>query len=398
MHTLGIDLSTDPKKVWTCELNWTSQPPTIVALRQLAAQPDLLAPPSQAAGPAPHIRTEASLIAGLVDVVAHFEPGPDRIVGVDAPLGWPSAFIEAVSDWDDGDLRGFRKRADLRLRATDRFVHAITHVTPMSVSTDRMGSTAMLLAEVLSRASARLDRARFERASGADGIAEVHPGATLRLWSQAGGEPYSVRSYRTNGYGSTREQFVIELIESGVQVTPAQAEDLFASADAVDALVCALVARAVGLGKTLAPGEPVDLEHLAPKVTQGGRGETVEHITERLDLARSLQEEALRTATGEGWIHLPRRGDMPSALGLVPGSATWVPMPTPPFDPYAAMYNGDGRVREIGDPDDFGPLTRFVGADDFDDWDDEPIPYLPRASADERNARAERFKRAPRTR
>jgi predicted nuclease with RNAse H fold len=382
MHTLGIDLSTDPKKVWTCELDWTQQPPRIASLRRLASERDPLAAPTAPSGEgtdsadAPRIRSEASLIAALVETIVAFEPGDHRVIGVDAPLGWPSAFIEAVTDWDDGDLQGFRKRADLRLRATDRFVNAITNVTPMSVSTDRMGSTAMLLAEVLSRTCARLDRGRFDRTGGIDGIAEVHPAATQRLWTQAGGEPFTTKGYRIGGYRNGREPFVIELLQSGIEATPQQAIDLIDSVDAIDALLCALVARAVALGKTLRAGDPVDLEHLVPKAQ--GRGESLEQITERIDRARALQQEAARTAEAEGWIHLPHRGELPAVLGLVPGSATWVPEPSPPYDPFAAWSNGNGGAHELGDPDEYGPLTRFVGADDFDEHDDEPIPYYPR--------------------
>ncbi|MDQ8043991.1 MAG: DUF429 domain-containing protein [Solirubrobacteraceae bacterium] len=383
MHTLGIDLSTDPRKVWACQIDWSEAPPRVASLVQLSALPDPLADTPPPGTERPPIRTEASLIAGLVEQISRFGPSAERIVGIDAPLGWPSAFVEAVADWDDGDLQGFRKRADLRLRATDRFVHALTGITPMSVSTDRMGSTAMVLAEVLSRTAAKLDRGAFARSSAADGIAEVHPTAALRLWTHLGGERFDTSGYRsTSRYGNPREGLLIGLIACGLEVTPDHGQAMLDSADAMDAFVCALVARAVALRQTVQASGGVDLQDIVPKASAGPRGETIEQTTARLDLAREVLDEAQRTADSEGWIHLPRRSDLAAALGLVPGSASWAPIPSPreAFDPFGRWSNGDGQTN-AADPDEYGPVLRFVGEGDFveeaadsaDDFDDELV-------------------------
>lgn len=318
MQTLGIDLSTDPKKVWMCEIDWAQSPPRITALDRL--------------GESRAVRREPELIAELVERIVAFGPSGERVVGVDAPLGWPTAFVEAVSDWDEGDLSGFRKRPDLRLRATDRFVQAVARVTPMSVSTDRLGSTAMLLAEVVSRAARRLDRQGFARATGADGIAEVHPLAALRTWTYDGAEPMTVGAYKS--WDVPRELIVVKIARAGFQFTPEQAAALVRNDDALDAFVCALIARAVVLGRCVAVADPVDAQQLVGKrAAAGTKADSVEQLTERLDLARAIQVEAARTADAEGWIQMPVSGDFATALGLVPDSAAWVPEPTPPPEP-----------------------------------------------------------------
>jgi len=80
--------------------------------------------------------------------------GVDK-VGVDAPFGWPGAFVEAVvahhagSPWPSFDLTA------LCYRATDRFVHDETGRRPLSVSSDRIAVTAMRAAGLLSKLAER---------------------------------------------------------------------------------------------------------------------------------------------------------------------------------------------------------------------------------------------------
>ncbi|MDO9354672.1 MAG: DUF429 domain-containing protein [Solirubrobacteraceae bacterium] len=341
MQTLGIDLSTDPKKVWTCEIDWSESPPKVISLEQLSQVRDPLLPPgageeievTRGSGPPvmsrvvrngrplPGIRTEASLIAELVERITAFAPSAERVVGLGAPLGWPVPFVEAISDWDEGDLQGFRKRPDLRLRTTDRFLQLVARVTPMSVSTDRTGSTAMLLAEVLSRSARRLDRPAFDRCGATDGIAEVNPAAALRAWADVAGEPIAFGSYK--GWRVPRETIVLKFVQAGLEITPRQGEAMCESSDALDAFVCALVARAVALEQTITPSGTIDADELVPRPSGGA--DSVEAFTQRLDAARALQVEAVRTGASEGWIHVPRRGPLSTALDTTPGSATWEP-------------------------------------------------------------------------
>ncbi len=111
----------------------------------------------------------------------------DRI-GVDIPLGWPSAFVEAVARHHRGEAWPADDSAEammsLRLRETDRWLtlrarrpgepRARCH--PMSVSSNLIAIPAMRMARVLGP----VDR------SGTGKVIEVYPAAALFVW----GLPY----------------------------------------------------------------------------------------------------------------------------------------------------------------------------------------------------------------
>lgn len=70
-------------------------------------------------------------------------------------------------------------RRTLAYRETDREASRLTGRWPLSVSTDRLGLTAMRCAGLLARiaqSGIEVDR------SGAGAVVEVYPGASLRLW------------------------------------------------------------------------------------------------------------------------------------------------------------------------------------------------------------------------
>ena len=320
MHSLGIDLSTDPAKVWICEIDWGGPVPRVVALDQATALPDPR-PPRAASGSA--VRDEAGLIAALVERLAAFEPSDERIVGVDVPLGWPTAFVDAIGDWEAGDLRGFRKRTELRLRAADRFMQAVSGITPMSVSVDRMGSTAMLWAEVLSTYARQLDRPAVDRARARDGIAEVYPTTALRMWT-AGSDPFPADRYKSSlevrdvlvplltGISPDAPPFQTpERGAAGVAVPPEFRAELFAFDDALDAFLCALLARAVAVGSCFS----LDREVEATQVwTKDGSPASMVRAADAAERARGAAAEAQETADAEGWIHVPQAGPIWAGL------------------------------------------------------------------------------------
>jgi predicted nuclease with RNAse H fold len=147
----------------------------------------------------------------------------DRI-GVDIPLGWPSAFVDALSRHHRGEAwpgqDGVSAMTALRLRETDRWLtdHARrpgepgARCHPMSVSTNLIAIPAMRMARVLGP----VDR------SGAGKVIEVYPAAALFVW----GMPYR---------------------ESAPWLEAARNEDwsrLEENDHALDALIASLVARA----------------------------------------------------------------------------------------------------------------------------------------------------------
>lgn len=153
-------------------------------------------------------------------------------------------------------------REPLRFRATDLAVRR-AGAQPLSVSTDRIGVAAMRGARIQHLALTRgleVDR------SGASGrIAEVYPAAALRHWGLT-----------STGYKTSKNALVLVGLvrhfagRCGPLAQPI--EDLLEGSDDddFDAVVCALVARAVLKGQTTLP-----------------------------------RTDVVGTAKREGWIHVP---------------------------------------------------------------------------------------------
>lgn len=187
-------------------------------------------------------------------------------VGVDCPFGWPSAFVRLVSDHQGAQLlpppssdREWRR--GLTVRATDEHVHRVTGLTPLSVSADRIAHAALRWAAIAASVAAEgFDASR----DGSGLLAEVYPAAALRLW----GLPH--RGYKGPANRAAREELVDRLAAGAPWLHLGEFEELCRTSDhALDAVLCALVARAVACGGT----EP----------------------------AGRHQPEAVQ----EGWIHLP---------------------------------------------------------------------------------------------
>jgi Protein of unknown function (DUF429)/Restriction Endonuclease associating with ARP len=250
VSVLGIDLAASPKKTYACVLEM--QAGTLRAELFAACDDDRL--------------------LALAD-------GSQK-VGIDAPFGWPREFVNALDAhrrfeaWpapDDGPPETFR--AALSFRATDRVTMHTRR--PLSVSTDKLGVTAMRCAHLLQRWSAsgeRIDR------SGRARFVEVYPAGALVRWGLAG-----------SGYKGSDTTVLEQLLASVREAVPALElsdadRQLCGSVDdAFDALIAALVARAALLGLTDPPS----------KLLQDAAGE-------------------------EGWIHLPVRGSLPFVAALPP--------------------------------------------------------------------------------
>ncbi|MEY4487836.1 MAG: hypothetical protein RIQ79_344 [Verrucomicrobiota bacterium] len=236
MITLGIDLSSQPKDTAACLIDWRDAGRIVV--RKVVQHCD---------------------DATLDELVRQADA-----VGIDAPLGWPVAFVAAVGNWSatTWDDRDFQK--SLRLRLTDIEVHARTKLTPLSVSTDRIGLPAM-------RAMALLARHGVTDRSGGDGrFFEVYPAGSLKQWG------LRCRDYKgpDKTAVATRRALLAELR----QAMPAlEVDDACARTDhAFDALIASLTTRAAALGRTLG--------------------------------ASPAQRAVARR---EGWIHLPEAGVWP---------------------------------------------------------------------------------------
>nr|WP_315266727.1 DUF429 domain-containing protein [Microbacterium lemovicicum] len=163
--------------------------------------------------------------------------GLDRL-GIDCAFGWPDEFVAFVAAHASGVATpdgGIEWRRTLAYRETDRAVHAAIGRWPLSVSTDRLGLTAMRCAGLLSQLAA--NGVAVDRSAESGTVAEVYPGATLRLWG------WDVRGYRVDA--DVRRRLLARLIDQAPWlVLGDHAELMIRSCDAFDAVIAALSARA----------------------------------------------------------------------------------------------------------------------------------------------------------
>jgi predicted nuclease with RNAse H fold len=239
VRTLGIDLAAQPAKTAACVVEWSDDRALVTEVR-IGADDD-----------------------ALLDRINSADK-----VGIDAPFGWPDEFVEAISThsgsggWAgrDRDQRDYRET--LVFRETDRRMIAAGS-RPLSVSTDRIGITAMRCAHVLDQVAAR---GEFVDRAGRGKLAEVYPAAALRRWG------FNASGYkRPAGRGALGELMTdLESRAPWLDITAADADLCRRSDDAFDALVAALVTRAAAR----------ELTELPP-------------------------DDQMARASREGWIHLP---------------------------------------------------------------------------------------------
>jgi len=224
----------------------------------------------------------------LVDVeesalpVAHLVPGRatddalvawaklvDRI-GIDAPMGWPNAFVEGMVNhveyrsWDAaGEVKG------LTHRVTDHVVHDQTGIWPLSVSADKLAYVAFRCAHLQQRFAEEVWDGVPAPRDGSGRLVETYPAAALRMW----GLPY--KSYKGDS-GEAACRTILDGLRRRVELGEVERAAI-RSDHVLDALVSALVVVELMNGRTIKP----------------------------------RTEEEAAAARLEGWIHLP--------------SSTWVP-------------------------------------------------------------------------
>jgi predicted nuclease with RNAse H fold len=232
VKTVGVDLAAEPKKTAVAVLEWSRGQAWVehVALGQRDSD--------------------------IVDVVVTADKA-----GFDCPLGWPEPFVEFLIAHRAGKplpLNDIAARRMLAYRTTDLVLKAESGVTPLSVAADLIGHTAMRAAGILSELAARgqpVDR------TGAGVVVEVYPAAALRHW----------QLYRPRYKGPDSRPVRDELVDDLLAAMPALrigADDLALcrqSDDALDAVLCAFIARAVALNKSRRP----DAEQARPAATEG---------------------------------------------------------------------------------------------------------------------------------
>jgi predicted nuclease with RNAse H fold len=226
MRTLGIDLAAAPARTAGCAITWLDG----------SARGEVYSPPLDD------------------DELLRLMRRADR-VGIDSPLGWPVGFVQAVAAHRDGgawpgrgatDPVAYRRR--LVYRRTDEII-AATGTRPLSVSTDRIGVVALrcaLLIDAFEPPTTAPDR------SGAGAVAEVYPAAAMRRWGLAAAGYKAERARAAPALAA-----LVDALRSGapwLELSAEAWEHCRRSDHVFDAVVAALVTRAVALGLTAGPG------------------------------------------------------------------------------------------------------------------------------------------------
>lgn len=218
--TVGIDFASSPAKTAVVAVQWT------------------------AAGG----RVE-NATSGLDDtaVLGWLRSGTSK-VGIDCPFGWPQRFVQLVSGHADAShafepepTEGWRR--DYYFRVTDRHVADAWGITPLSVAADRIAHPALRLSFLFSQLHGL---GLHPPLDGSGGLAEVYPAAALKQWGLTrAGYKKSLDLRRT----------IVDELAARVPLTFAAGlrDAVVRSDDVLDALLCALIARAAEGGLTQWP-------------------------------------------------------------------------------------------------------------------------------------------------
>lgn len=238
--TLGIDLAAQAANTGICRIDWSLDGSGYVHV-----------PGGYAADP---------------DVIAMILRDDVTRVGIDAPFGWPVAFVDAVVAYRDSGAWPDEAGSDehqvrMRLRATDWAVRAATGLVPLSVATDRIAIAAMRCARLLvayhDQAGGSLDR------SGTGRCVEVYPAAALKRWGVS--PKFSAEdpgSYKGPSPAATqrRRRLMKRMVAAadGWLEIPEKAVIVCCEDDnCLDSMLCALVARAAELGRVEPAADPI---------------------------------------------------------------------------------------------------------------------------------------------
>jgi predicted nuclease with RNAse H fold len=221
-------------------------------------------------------------------------------IGIDAPFGFPTSFAESVRAWmAEGVVldrsepapawlhnAGQKRWNPVTRRITDAYIalrqhearrEGETHINwPLSAVVERITPTVLRAAGLLAalREGALVDRIGFESR-----IVEVYPAAALRLWG------FSTKGYKDKQQNDARQSILRGLKERAPWLDLGGYEgELAESDDAIDALVCALVARLASRPDRCTAPEKAGMQ---------------------------LDTDEIAT---EGWIHLPPTDDLAMLL------------------------------------------------------------------------------------
>lgn len=218
MAYVGVDLAADPKRTAIAVLSETG---TIESVQDFATDTDIVT---------------------AIKTTQH--------AGVDVPLGWPTPFVDFLSDHARNDLpvtadTGRSWRRNLTLRLTDQVIHERTGITPLSVSASLIAHPAMRWAGIEAHLrEINIDVSR----DGSGAIYEVYPAAALLRW----GLPH--RGYKGAENAAIRATMLAQLSDIFPDLDwRDEAEQCVRNDNVLDAVLAALIARESARGNCYHP-------------------------------------------------------------------------------------------------------------------------------------------------
>lgn len=233
MKFVGIDLATDPRDCGICVL-----------------EDDVTAHVGRGSKTAEHPGWLADYCTGA------------DVVGIDVPFGWPIPFAEALNGYRIGTALDPDRRR-YRYRTTDGWVvdwlpQMYAHKskrkppTPLSVSTEKLGSTAMVGTVLLSQLADEFWLSP-RKSNVSKTVVEVYPAASLWAWCM----PHD--RYKTGKDARNVRVTIVDELDKlhELRIADEHRARLVASDHSLDALVAALTAREYANGNTFDPPEQV---------------------------------------------------------------------------------------------------------------------------------------------
>jgi hypothetical protein len=261
--TVGIDLASRAAGTAVCAIEWGGQP-TVAALMRGVIDETSKTP------------LDDKMIASVMRTDHGAVPADVTKITIDGPFGWPSAFVDALAGRDPWPGAAAGVNPALTRRRTDHWIARVARKTPLSVSTDRIAYPAMRLAGLFQHLAEMRPDTVVDRTGRTGRFCEAYPDPSIRafgLWPDG----VKIRASYKGERGQEIRRAILGQLQAKapwLAIASTQVEGCVASDDLLDALICALVARAV---------------------------EITEYVHE-------IPAEDALAAKREGWIQLPTTG------------------------------------------------------------------------------------------
>jgi len=232
--TVGIDLASQAAGTAVCAIEWDGRP-TVVALMRGVIDETSKTP------------LDDKMIASVMRTDHGAVPADVTKIAIDAPFGWPSAFVDALAGRDPWPGAGAGVNPALIRRRTDHWITNVAEKTPLSVSTDRIAYPAMRLAGLFQHLAEMQPDTVVDRTGRTGRFCEAYPDPSIRALGLWPDDIKARASYKGNKGQEIRRAIMGRLQTEApwLAITSTQVEGCVASDDLLDALICALVARAV---------------------------------------------------------------------------------------------------------------------------------------------------------